>query len=85
MATPEARKEKIAEAKDLIKELADKKATSQARTEELSRDINFLEAVPFFEEMLDIVKQLNQRSIERLALTQINQIISACTSLKNLI
>lgn len=85
MATPEQRIEKIAEAKKLLQELAEQKATSLAKMEELSRDINFSEAVPFFEEMLDIVKQLNQRSIDRLGFAQINQIISTCTNLKNLI
>lgn len=85
MATPEQRTEKIQEAKKLLEELAGQKATALARTEELSRDINFSEAIPFFEEMLDIVKQLNQRSIDRLGFAQINQIISTCTSLKNLI
>ena len=85
MATPEQRIEKIKEAKKLVEELSGTKATSLARTEELSRDINFSEAVPFFEEILDIVKQLNQRSIERLALTQITQIVAACTDLNNLI
>ncbi len=85
MATPEQRNEKNEEAKKLLEELASQKATSLARTEELSRDINFSDAVPFFEEMIDIAKQLNQRSIDRLALNQINQIIAACTDLKNLI
>lgn len=85
MATPEERIKKIAEAKKLLGELAEIKATSLARTDELSRDINFSDAVPAFEEMLDITKQLNQRSIDRLALTQINQIISGCTSLNGLI
>ncbi len=85
MATPEQRMEKIEEAEKLIEELAGIKVTSLARTEELSRDINFSEAVPFFEEMLDIVKQLNQRSIDRLALNQITQIINGCTNLNNLI
>ena len=85
MATPEQRNQKIVEAKKLLDELAGIKASSLARTEELSRDINFSEAVPPFEEMLDIVKQLNQRNIDRLALNQINQIISGCTNLNNLI
>ena len=85
MATPEQRLEKIEEAKSLLGELAEIKASSLARTEELSRDINFSDAIPSFEEMLEIVKQLNQRSIERLSLTHINQIIKACTSLNNLI
>lgn len=85
MATQEQRNEKIEAAKLLLEELGEIKAISLARTEELSRDINFSEAVPFFEEMLDITKQLNQRSIDRLALNQINQIIAGCTSLKVLI
>ena len=85
MATPEQRDENIEAAKTLLEELAEIKATSLARTDELSRDINFSEAVPSFEEMLDITKQLNQRSIGRLALIQINQIIESCTSLNNLI
>ena len=85
MATPEQRIEKIEEAKKLLEELSGIKPTSLARTEELSRDINFSEGVPFFEEILDIVKQLNQRSIDRLALNQITQIVTACTNLNNLI
>ena len=85
MATPEERIKKIEEAKILLKDLASKKATSLARTEELSRDINFSEAVLSFEQMLDIVKQLNQRSIDGLAIAQINNIISSCVNLNNLI
>lgn len=85
MATPEQRIEQIDVARKLLDELAEIKATSLARTDELSRDINFSEAVPPFEEMLDIMKQLHQRSIDRLALKQITHIITACTNLKNLI
>ncbi len=85
MATPEERIEKIDTAKILLAELAEIKASSLARTEELSRDINFSEAVPSFEEMIDIIKQLHQRSIDRLALNQITKIINVCNNLKNLI
>jgi len=85
MASPEQRKEKIDEAKDLLSEFSEIKASSLARTEDLSRDINFSEAVPFFEEMLDIVKQLNQRDISRLAFTQLTQIVDGCTQLSKLI
>lgn len=85
MATPEERIKKITEAKKLLDELGEIKATSLARTDELSRDINFSEAVSSFEELLDIVKQLNQRNIDRLALSQINQIINASTNLRNII
>lgn len=85
MSTPEQRKEGIDKAKVLLAELAGQKAADLARTDELSRDINFSDAVPYFEEMLDIAKQLNQRSIDRLSLNQINQIVSGCTALKALI
>lgn len=81
MATPEQRQEKIEEARKSLAELAEIKASSLARTEDLSRDINFSEAVPYFEEMLDIVKQLNQRDISRLALGQLNQIVAGCTQI----
>lgn len=85
MATPEQRQEKIEEARELLTELADIKASSLARTEDLSRDINFSKAVPYFEEMLDIIKQLNQRDIGRLALNQLNQIVNGCNQLSKLI
>lgn len=85
MATPEERIKKIEEARALLTELAEIKASSLARTEDLSRDINFSEAVSFFEEMLDIIKQLNQRDISRLALSQLNQIVSGCNQLSKLI
>ena len=78
MATPEQRQEKIEEARKLLAELAEVNALSLSRVEDLSRDINFSEAVPYFEEMLDIIKQLNQRDIARLALTHLNQIIAGC-------
>lgn len=85
MATPKERSIKIEEARALLASLAEIKAPTLARTDDLSRDINFSEAVPFFEEMLDIVKQLQQRDISRLALPQLNQIVSSCNQLSKLI
>lgn len=85
MATPEERQEKNKEARKLLAELAEIKASSLARTEDLSKGINFSEAVPYFEEMLDIIKQLNQRDITRLAIAQLNQIITGCNQLSKLI
>ncbi len=85
MATPEERQERIEEVRTLLANLAEIKASSLARTEDLSRKINFSEAVPYFEEMLDIIKQLNQRGIERLAFTQLNRIITGCNHLSELI
>jgi len=85
MASPEQRTEKIKEVKQLLEDLSAIKATSLGRTDELSRDINFSEAVPFFEQILDIIKQLNERSVERLGINQISSIIGACSTLNALI
>jgi hypothetical protein len=85
MATPEVREAKIKEAKDLLSMLAEIKPSTLARSDELSRDINFSEAVPSFVEMIDIVKQLNQRDITRLGLTQLTGIVTGSTKLKTLI
>lgn len=51
----------------------------------LSPDINFKDAVPHFEEMLDLCKQLSQRDISRLTLPQLTAITAACTQLSDLI
>lgn len=85
MATPEERQSKVEEARKLLAGLAEIKASSLSRTEDLSRDINFFEAVPYFEEMLDIIKQLNQRDIARLSINHLNLIVKGCTQLSNLI
>ena len=85
MATPKERQKKIEEARMLLTDLAEIKASSLSRTEDLSRDINFSEAVPYFEEMLDIIKQLNQRDIARLALSHLNQIVNSCNQILKLI
>lgn len=58
MATLEQRLEIIQQAKTLLTELASIKPNVLARTEDLSRDINFSKAVPHFEDMLEIVNQL---------------------------
>jgi len=84
MATPEERTVKINDVKKILEKLANIKPDSLARTEELSRDINFSDSVPFFEEMIDIIKQLNQRDINRLGYTHLNQIASACKNLESL-
>ena len=81
MTTPEERQQKIKEVKELLNELSKIESQSLARKDELSRDINFLEAVPYFEEMLDIIKQLNDRDITRLTSQQLDRIKSSCQTL----
>src|SRR5690606_32274188 len=52
---------------------------------DLSPDINFKEAVPHFEEMLDLCKQLSQRDLSRLTHQQLTGISGACERLEKLI
>jgi hypothetical protein len=74
MADSEQRKQKLAQATDLLTELAAIDADSLARKSELSPTINFTAAVPHFEEMFDIVRQLNDRDISRLSTQQLDQV-----------
>lgn len=65
MATLEQREEAIKQAQALLAELTAIKPTTLARTEDLSRDINFSEAVPHFEDTLEIVKQPSIKGFNR--------------------
>jgi hypothetical protein len=85
MATFERRSEEIEKAQTLLAELAPIEPASLARTEDLSRDINFSAAVPYFEDMLEVVKQLSDRDISRLGHPQLVQIVAGCSQLTSLI
>src|SRR3990172_1280447 len=85
MATVEQRRNALKAATDQITELAAIDPKALARTSDLSPDINFKDAVPYFEEMLDLCKQLSQRDISRLTAPQLTAITGACTQLSNLI
>ena len=56
-----------------------------ARTTDLSPDINFKAAVPHFEEMLDVCKQLSERDLSRLTHEQLSTMSSAFDQLSSLI
>lgn len=81
MATPEQRKEKLDALQATLGELAATSPQSLARTSDLSPDINFKNAVPYFEEILDLCKQLNQRDISRLTTPQLDKITKAYTTI----
>ena len=81
MATPEQRREKIDSVAEALTNLAAVDPNSLARSSDLSPDINFKDAVPYFEEMLDLCKQLNQRDISRLTTQQLDAITNACNAL----
>jgi Asp-tRNA(Asn)/Glu-tRNA(Gln) amidotransferase C subunit len=85
MATPEEREKKAGEVKKELDELAKIDAKSLARTEDLSRDVNFAAAVPLFENMLNIIRQLQTRDISRLSTTHLNSIQTSCNRITDLI
>lgn len=85
MATFEDRQKIIEDVKRNLEGLAQIDALKLSRIEDLSRDINFSEAVPFIETLLDIIKQLNQRDISRLGYAQLTAINAACTRVSSLI
>lgn len=83
MATHEQRQQKITEVSAQLIELGETDAQSLARTSDLSPDINFKNAVPYFEEMLDLCKQLHQRDISRLTTQQLDAIAKACQTISS--
>jgi hypothetical protein len=85
MATLEQRKETLEAVTKQITELAAVDPKDLARTSDLSPDINFKDAVPHFEEMLDLCKQLSQRDLSRLTHQQLSAIAKGCTLLSSLI
>lgn len=68
-----------------MSELAQIDPGSLGRTDDLSRDINFEEAVPFLTAMLEVISELNQRSLERLPSQQLDKINRSCQTLSGLI
>lgn len=85
MASEKERNDSHKQAKELLTELASVDPAGLSRTEELSRDINFSEAVPSFERMLEIVSQLNERDIARLSTKHLKSIIEGCKKLQEII
>lgn len=85
MATVEQRNDALQTVTEQIAELAATDPKGLARTSDLSPDINFKAAVPHFEEMLDLCKQLSERDLSRLTYQQLNAIAGACTRLFGLI
>jgi hypothetical protein len=65
MATVEQRQQILQTALKKIESLAKVDPKGLARTSDLSPDINFKDAVPHFEEMLELCKQLSHRDLSR--------------------
>lgn len=84
MATTAQRQQILEAAQEKIATLAAIDPKTLARTSELSRDINFKDAVPHFERMLELCKQLSQRDLSRLPHQQLTAISGACEKLTGL-
>jgi hypothetical protein len=85
MATVEQRQEMLESVTKNVELLAAVDASELARTTDLSPDINFKDAVPRFEEMLELCKQLRQRDLSRLTYPQLRGINSACETIAKFI
>lgn len=85
MATAEQREQALEDARSKIDHLSQVDSETLARTSDLSPDINFKEAVPRFEEMLELCKQLSQRDLTRLTYQQLAGISGACDRLSSFI
>lgn len=85
MATVEQREQTLEAAREKVEGLAKVDPKALARTSDLSPDINFKDAVPHFEEMLELCKQLSQRDLSCLTHQQLNAISGACDKLNGLI
>lgn len=85
MATQEQRKEALETVTSELSGLAKVDPTTLARTSDLSPTINFKQAVPHFQVMLDLCKQLSQRDLSRLTHQQLSAISGACKRLEQLI
>jgi|YNPMSStandDraft_1061717.scaffolds.fasta_scaffold32571_2 hypothetical protein len=84
METGEQRQRKLEAVEEQLRELAGKDPDELAR-KELSSEINFLDAVPYFEWMLDFCRQLNQCDLSRLPNQQLDAILNSCLTIQHLI
>jgi hypothetical protein len=85
MATAKEREDKLTATKESLNQLAITDVDKLGRVDELSKTINFSEAVPYFRQMVDIIKQFTDRDITRLPYVQLEGIITACNLLNSLI
>lgn len=85
MATPDERSQTQGELAEALEQLSAIKASSLARTEELSPGINFSETVPHFERMLDVFRELKDRDLSSLPTQQLKSVLGSCKSLRGVI
>lgn len=85
MPSKSDRDKKTDEVTAQIAAIAAVEAESLGRVADLSREINFAEAVPYFREMIDVVRQLHGRDLSRLPRQELTRVESSATKLQGLI
>lgn len=85
MVETKARKEKLEAAKKLLNEVVAVDPESLARTDELSRNINFAQSVPHFQRTQDMFRELHSRDISRLPSDSIDHVNQACSVFMSLV
>lgn len=85
MAKQSEREQKIEEISGKLAKVASVDPESLSRTDELTREINFESAVPHFREMIDVVRQLNDRDLSRLPTQELTKVDQSVTRLQSFI
>jgi hypothetical protein len=83
MGTEQQRVELLTTVRQQLRKLAETEPDTLARTKELSHDINFAEAVSCFRDMIEIIRELHQRELDRLPEDVLASIQKACKILED--
>ncbi|MCA9136905.1 MAG: hypothetical protein KDB00_09100 [Planctomycetales bacterium] len=79
------REKKIKDVSGKVSQIAAIDPDSLARTDDLTKDINFGSSVSHFAEMIDVMKQLSGRDLSRLPTPELNNIEASASRLQSLI
>lgn len=85
MVETKQRQEKIDQAKKQLEAVVAVDPRALARTDELSKSINFGESVPHFQRMQDVFRELHSRDIARLPSPHLDHITQCCAQFQQLV
>lgn len=81
----QAREREHSNTMKVLDEVASVDAASLGRRADLSKDINFDEVIPDFDELLNLVKQLRNRSLARLSTNHLTEVHHAASEILTLV
>lgn len=85
MTAKSDREKQIEEVSGKLAAIAAVKPESLARVGDLSKEINFSDAVPYFGEMIDVVRQLHDRDLARLPTQELTRVENSADTLQGFI